>query len=148
MPYDGEFAKHGILRDFENNPLIAEMLEECDVRETENPSLPKSLYKIKRNNWTAAQVFAIDGSHRPIKVRNGYPGASAGFVSIATVMIDMEKLAIPLHLPTLKRLTRQQAHCQVQTLFVKVFQIPGVPSDTLSINCSRKHDPLKMVNPF
>jgi hypothetical protein len=93
MPYEGEFAKHGILRDFENNPLITEMLEDCDVLESENMSLPKSIQKLKRNSWMASQVFAIDGSHRPIKVRNGYPGASAGFLSVATVMIDMEKLA-------------------------------------------------------
>jgi hypothetical protein len=105
MPYDGEFAKHGILRDFENNTLITEMLSECDVRESEELNLPKSLLQIPRNQWKASQVFAIDGSHRPIKIRNGYPGASAGFLSVATVMIDMEKLAREVSNPSINPVT-------------------------------------------
>lgn len=93
MPFDGEFAKHAVLRDFENNPHIKEMLAECEIRESKRLDLPAVLKEITRNDWSAAQVFAIDGSHRPVKVRNGYPGASAGFLSVATIMIDMEKLA-------------------------------------------------------
>ncbi|CAM3810401.1 hypothetical protein [Deinococcus frigens] len=91
MPYDGEFAKHGILMDFAENELIKEMLANCEIRENE-VVLPPTLINVERANWKPGQVFAIDGSNRPVPVTNGYPGASAGFVSIATVMIDMEKL--------------------------------------------------------
>jgi hypothetical protein len=105
MPYDGEFAKHSVLRDFENNPLITEMLAESDIRETEQLDLPALLLEISRNQWTASQVFAIDGSHRPVKVANGYPGASAGFLSVATVMIDMEKLVREISAPSINPVT-------------------------------------------
>lgn len=105
MPYDGEFAKHSVLRDFENNPLITEMLEESDIRETEQIDLPALLLEIPRNQWMASQVFAIDGSHRPVKVANGYPGASAGFLSVATVMIDMEKLVREINAPSINPVT-------------------------------------------
>jgi hypothetical protein len=93
MPFDGEFAKHKILIDFENNPLITEMLADCEIRQSDVGTLPSSLFEIPRDNWDAGQVFAIDGSNLPVKVQNGYPGASAGFLSVATVMIDMDKLA-------------------------------------------------------
>jgi len=95
MPYDGEFAKHAILIDFAENKHIKEMLDNCEIRLDDNDGiLPPNLNSPVRSNWKPGQVFAIDGSNHPIAITNGYPGASAGFLSVATVMIDMEKLQI------------------------------------------------------
>jgi hypothetical protein len=105
MPFDGEFAKHKVLIDFEKNPLIIEMLEDCEIKESEMTELPANILEISRNDWGAAQVFAIDGSNLPVKVQNGYPGANAGFLSIATVMIDMEKLAQEVNAPSIDPVT-------------------------------------------
>ena len=92
MPYDGEFAKHGVLIDFADNPLIKELLENSEVQSGGHAVLPAQLLVVERNAWEPGQVFAIDGSNRPVQIENGFPGASAGFLSVATVMIDMDKL--------------------------------------------------------
>ena len=92
MPYDGELAKHGVLIDFAENPLIKEMLEACHTKLPNVESMPANLIEITRQNWQPGQVFAIDGSQRTIPIERSYPGASVGFISVATVMIDMEKL--------------------------------------------------------
>ncbi len=105
MPFEGEFAKHKVLIDFEKNPLITEMLENCEIRVSEIAELPANLLEIPRNSWSANQVFAIDGSNRLVKVQTGYPGANAGFLSVATVMIDMEKLAHEVNAPSIDPVT-------------------------------------------
>lgn len=105
MPYDGEFAKHGVLIDFAENELIKEMLENCDLLEEQGVHLPPTLRHIERTVWQPGQVFAIDGSNRTVPITNGYPGASAGFLSVATVMIDMEKLQQESVAPTINPVT-------------------------------------------
>lgn len=37
-------------------------------------------------------AFAIDGSHAEVDVRNGYPGAKVGYVTVASVLLDLKRI--------------------------------------------------------
>ena len=42
--------------------------------------------------WQPEWVLAVDGSHQEEPVRNGYPGAEIGYVTIAAVLMDIAKI--------------------------------------------------------
>ena len=37
-------------------------------------------------------ILAVDGGRQPVKVRNGYPGAEIGYITVAAVLIFLDKL--------------------------------------------------------
>jgi hypothetical protein len=39
-----------------------------------------------------AYAFAIDGSYAEVDVRNGYPGAKVGYVTVASVLLDLKRI--------------------------------------------------------
>lgn len=93
MPYSNEFAHHKILGRFVGNREIEKLLESCKEPEfPEAEELP--IAHIERRKWKPKYVVAIDGSHREIAYDRGFPGAELSFVSIATVLINVEKLII------------------------------------------------------
>jgi NurA domain-containing protein len=44
------------------------------------------------NAKLADYAFAIDGSYAEVDVRNGYPGAKVGYVTVASVLIDLKRI--------------------------------------------------------
>lgn len=100
MPYTGEFAQHKILSRFTENPEVKKLLETCkEPVYPEGEELP--VQKVDRRKWSPKYVVAIDGSHREIAYDKGFPGAELGFISVANVLINVEKLVTESSRPTI-----------------------------------------------
>lgn len=86
-----EFAHHKILGAFTEREDIAEKLErycKAEVKEEERVAG----IDVPRRQWQPKYVVAIDGSHFEQQYDKGFPGAEIGFVSVATVLIDVHRL--------------------------------------------------------
>jgi hypothetical protein len=55
--------------------------------------LPKvKIPDICPSDWQPEWVLAVDGSHQEEPVKNGYPGAEVGYVTIAAVLMDIARI--------------------------------------------------------
>lgn len=93
MPYDGEFASYGPLRRIAANPTVRALVERCDVAPApdSDSGLPVPA-RVTPSGWAPEFVYAIDGSHAEVKVKNGYPGAEVSYVTCAAVLLFAKKL--------------------------------------------------------
>lgn len=94
MPFDGEFAGYEPLRRMMNTERIKELHTRSKVLDIKQSisRLPKiERASIEPSKYQPSVVIAIDGSMLPIEVENGYPGAEMGYVTVASVFIDLEK---------------------------------------------------------
>ncbi|QJQ03789.1 hypothetical protein C798_27160 [Herbaspirillum rubrisubalbicans Os34] len=86
-----EFAQHKILGKFTENDDIKQKLRE--FKEPEYPEDSRATgTPISRRQWSPKYVVAIDGSHHEVQYDQGFPGAELGFVSVATILIDVNRL--------------------------------------------------------
>lgn len=90
MPYQNEFAHHKILGRFTESEEVKTLLENCIEPELED--FECQWLKVTRDGWSPRDVLAIDGSHVEIPYERGYPGAELSFISVANVLINVEKL--------------------------------------------------------
>jgi len=99
MPFDGEFASYEPLRRI----LSSEKIQALQKRMHLQLSIP-SAEVIKKEIVTINElpqtiinqpdyVLAIDGSHLEGQPEKGYPGSEFGVVTIASVLIDLKKVA-------------------------------------------------------
>lgn len=100
MPFSNEFASHKIIQRFAENPEIKAQLETY-----KKPDFPDDLratgQPVTRQKWRPKYVVAIDGSHHEVAYERGFPGAEVGFISLATVLIDVELLMSEADKPTI-----------------------------------------------
>jgi len=86
-----EFAQHKILGKFTENEELKRKL-----REFQEPKYPDDTrargVEVRRRQWQPRYVVAIDGSHHEVQYEQGFPGAELGFVSVATILIDVQLL--------------------------------------------------------
>lgn len=93
MPYQGELAKYHVIRRIAESEAVKTFLRDCRVSAKIKDSINKPQFKkIHRSEWHPKWVIAIDGGNLEIPVQNGFPGAEVSYVSIASVMIDLELL--------------------------------------------------------
>jgi hypothetical protein len=92
VPLSDEFAQHKIIGRFVNDAEVKSLLERCRAPVKQPGSRITGRQDIPRRNWRPANVIAIDGSHFEVPYEKGFPGAELGFVSIASVFIDIEQL--------------------------------------------------------
>lgn len=95
MPYEGEFAQSKSLRRLAESDKVKELLGDYEIRPTTGSSA--SLEKLDMENlppsqWQPDWVLAVDGSHHEVQVKNGFPGAEASYLTIASVLLDVEKI--------------------------------------------------------
>lgn len=96
MPYDGEFASYRPLRRLAESPSVQALLARQRIRDhSEGDPPPQTLptTDLALSRWTPDWVLAIDGSHQPTRVENGFPGAEVGYVTVASVLLDLAKIA-------------------------------------------------------
>ncbi|WP_420628755.1 DNA double-strand break repair nuclease NurA [Candidatus Leptofilum sp.] len=94
MPYEGELAGYEPLRRVANTERIKTLLGRSKVRDNKQSvtHLPKiERASIEPSKYEPSMVIAIDGSTIPVEVETGYPGAEMGYVTVASVFIDLEK---------------------------------------------------------
>lgn len=95
MPYQGEFAQYDPLRRVVNDEKINSLLERSKIRqEVATPTnLPRiNFADIEPSQFRPTHVIAIDGSNIPVPIKDGYPGAEIGYVTVASVILNIELL--------------------------------------------------------
>ena len=93
MPYEGEFAQHKSLNRLVQSERVQQLLGGFRIREQNDLNIePLIKMQIKRTGWTPTWVISIDGSHQEVEIKNGFPGAEASYVTVASVMLDIKKM--------------------------------------------------------
>ena len=90
MPYEGEFAAYRALQRIADNERVQHLLQRAKVssltgvRGSVKPCHPPVAAKTLPDF-----IVAIDGSNQEVAVRNGYPGAQVGYLTVACVLLDL-----------------------------------------------------------
>ena len=96
MPYENERSGYEPLRRIAENERVKELLSNYRVRQRPvQRTAPLPLIEVStlpHNGWKPNWVLAIDGSFLPVAIKNGYPGAEAAYITVASVMLDAAKL--------------------------------------------------------
>src|SRR6266567_363654 len=95
MPFEGEFAHYKPLRRLTENAQIQSLLSRTHISTNSVDIVPLNtitLSDLKPSNWMPDFVLAIDGSLEEVDVKNGYPCAAIGYVTIASVLLDVAKM--------------------------------------------------------
>jgi hypothetical protein len=120
MPHSNEFASHLIIKRFAEDEGIKKQLE--SYKEPEFPDESRASGQlVDRNKWQPKYVVAIDGSHHEVAYETGFPGAEIGFVSLATVLINVEVLIAESDKPTIDPV----AFSQVQSAYTLTKVLPS-----------------------
>lgn len=94
MPYEGEFAHYKPLNRIVESERVKGLLRSariCDPISKETVTLsPKSISEEVTN--FPAFAIAIDGSQAEVPVKTGYPGAMVGYLTTASVLLDLERI--------------------------------------------------------
>jgi hypothetical protein len=93
MPYEGEFASYKPLRRIAEADRVRDLLKKSrTITPTQGLSalvpLPPPAVDVRLPDY----AFAIDGSHAEVDIRNGYPGAKVGYVTVASVLLDLKRI--------------------------------------------------------
>lgn len=95
MPYEGEFATYKPIQRLVESERVKKLLGSYEVRskaeQIESLQMLNPIL-IEPGNWIPQRVIAIDGSHAEVNIKNGFPGAEASYVTIASVILDVEKM--------------------------------------------------------
>lgn len=96
MPYEGEFAKYKSVRRIVESERIKNLLSKCEIRlpiDGHNKEDFSSLItKLKPSDRSPKWIIAVDGSKQEIPIRNGFPGAEVAYITVASVMLNVEKM--------------------------------------------------------
>ena len=90
MPYEGEFAGYRALQRIAETERVQQLLRRAQVftpgasglaiTPSAPPAAPEQLPEF---------ILAIDGSSQEVAVKTGYPGAQVGYLTIASVLLDL-----------------------------------------------------------
>ncbi len=96
MSLEGEFGSYEPLRRILDSPRIQELQDRMRIRLHDGDAARELILVQKANlpesNYQPDLVLAIDGDSRTYKPANGFPGAEIGYVTIASVLIDMQQI--------------------------------------------------------
>ncbi len=91
MPYEGEFAGYRALQRIADTERVQQLLRRAQVYTpaTSGPSITPSEPPTAEEPLPTF-VVAIDGSCQEVVVKNGYPGAQVGYLTVASVLLDLD----------------------------------------------------------
>lgn len=96
MPYENEFAHYKPLRRIAESIEIQNLLKRMQPAPSSLGTVVTSpcvaLSDLKPSGWMPDFVLAIDGSEEEVPVKNGYPLAAIGYVTVASVLLDVAKM--------------------------------------------------------
>lgn len=95
MPYEGEFAEYGPLRRVVSDERIKTILSRAKSRPEVGQSSPLariSFADVAPSQFQPYYVVAIDGSNISVPIEKGYPGAEIGYVTVASVVVNLQLL--------------------------------------------------------
>lgn len=94
MPYEGEFAGYRSVRRIAETERVQKLLNRSKI----SGNQPKQSVLHPRPAPATIQdlpafVLAIDGSYQEVDVKTGYPGAKVGYVTVASVLLDLASVS-------------------------------------------------------
>jgi hypothetical protein len=93
MPYENEFASYRPLRRIVESERVQALLGRANVyKPDEVADSNNSCEPSETPEWDANLprfVVAVDGSYTEVPVKTGYPGAKVGYVTVASVLMDL-----------------------------------------------------------
>lgn len=97
MPFENEFASYEPLRRILDSEKVQNLQNRFRIRshETEDGEIQQEIVEkqqLEPSDYQADMVLAIDGSYQVVKAENGFPGAEFGYVTVASVLILLEKI--------------------------------------------------------
>jgi len=96
MSFEGEFASYEPLRRILDSAKVKALQDRMFIRPQEGEDNIEGVLTYKKDldesNIQPDLVLAIDGSRLPAPVQNGFPGAEIGYVTIASVLIDLKQV--------------------------------------------------------
>ncbi len=96
MPFENEFASYEPLRRILENEKVTQLQNRMKLRNYSDVSqrqLPFiDINTLQKSDCIPDMVLAIDGSYQCVSVRNGYPGAEVGYVTVASVLMLMKDI--------------------------------------------------------
>lgn len=100
MAFENEFASYEPLRRLLDSPKIEAFQKRLKINKLkpeEQDELLTSLVKkedLPKSEWVPDMLLAIDGSFHAKKIENGFPGAEIGYITIASVLILLNKVRL------------------------------------------------------
>lgn len=95
MPYEGEFASYRSVNRITQTDRVKQLLTKSRIiapNADQNAMLiPKAAPPPGTN--TPSFAVAIDGSYAEVPVKNGYPGAHVGYVTVASVLLNLVEMS-------------------------------------------------------
>lgn len=97
MGFEGEFASYEPLRRLLDSEKVKALQSRLKIRERteETDEFDDDIVKkedVPESSIRPDLVLAIDGSNLPAKAENGFPGAEFGYITVASVLIDLKKI--------------------------------------------------------
>lgn len=95
MGFEGEFASYEPLRRILDSAKVQALQERMRIRKIKDvdnniDGLITRKCDLTQSNFQPDLVLAVDGSNLAAKAVNGYPGAEFGYITIASVLIDLK----------------------------------------------------------
>jgi hypothetical protein len=97
MPFENEFASYRPLWRVLSNPTVKNFIDRLYKRSYDRDTEERRLKKLNadvliRSDWIPKNIIAIDGGVQSVPVENGYPGAEIGYVTVASVLIKLDRI--------------------------------------------------------
>lgn len=98
MGFDGEFASYEPLRRLRESEKMQALENRLKIRQKDEDTEDFDSTITKKTDLfeSAVQpdlVLAIDGSSHTVNVEKGFPGAEYGYVTVASVLLDLKKMS-------------------------------------------------------
>jgi hypothetical protein len=93
MPYEGEYASYRSINRITQTDRVQSLLKKSRVLSTQDQTATLKPHEApERPDGTPYFIVAIDGSYAEVPVKNGYPGAHVGYVTVASVLLNLTEL--------------------------------------------------------
>jgi hypothetical protein len=98
MAFEGEFASYEPLRRLHSSEKVKVLESRFKIRQREEETIDfessiTTKSELSESSIQPDLVLAIDGSNLTAKVENGFPGAEFGYITIASVLIDLKRIS-------------------------------------------------------
>ena len=93
MPYEGEFASYRPIHRLTETERVKKLLSRAKIADKQpHQSAIHPVAAPEAESELASFVLAIDGSYAEVDVKTGYPGAKVGYVTVASVLLDLARI--------------------------------------------------------
>ena len=97
MPFENEFASYEPLRRILDNAKVEELQKRMLLKEqtysAADIQLPQiDISTLEKSDFLPDMILAIDGGYQCVPVKNGFPGAEIGYITVASVLLLMKEV--------------------------------------------------------